>query len=247
MRIVLILAAIVILISLTHSESHEGQYYNRVVNASEILEKIKKGEPVEYQHVIVKGDLDFSLLGLPTYTERTHDNIEFGLHGNKTVISSPIRINDSKIDGILYLNNTLFQKPINFKGSTFNGPRIFNGLKMMLFRGANFGGSIFNSHADFSRSTFNGDANFGFTTFNSFVDFSYSTFNGFADFIEARFKKDVRFWTTNFNGDADFCNVAEYYNIWDMGYAKFHRVVRSQNPIESMLCYPEDVSNKTVW
>jgi hypothetical protein len=62
----LVLAAIVILIGLAQSESEDSQYYNGVVNASEILEKIGKSEPVEYDHVIVRGNLDLNQLGLPT-------------------------------------------------------------------------------------------------------------------------------------------------------------------------------------
>jgi len=38
----------------------------REVQASEILEKIQKGQDVRYDNVVVKGDLDLSKLDLPT-------------------------------------------------------------------------------------------------------------------------------------------------------------------------------------
>ncbi len=49
----------------------------QVIDAGEILAKVQKGQPVEYDHVIVKGDLDLS-------RERLQKNV-----------TSRIRINDS--------------------------------------------------------------------------------------------------------------------------------------------------------
>ena len=51
------------------------------IDAGEILAKIQKGQAVEYDHVIVRGDLDLS-------RERLHKNI-----------TSLIRINDSVFEG----------------------------------------------------------------------------------------------------------------------------------------------------
>jgi len=49
----------------------------RVIPASEILEKIARGEPVEYDDVIVEGDLDLRGLDLLTeHVERTEFEIE---------------------------------------------------------------------------------------------------------------------------------------------------------------------------
>ena len=83
----------------------------RVVPAQEILDKIEKGLPVEYDHVIIKGDLDLSKLDLPKrQVERTSFEIEWlGLSENVTIVSSSIRLNDSTIDGNVYFNNTIFE------------------------------------------------------------------------------------------------------------------------------------------
>ena len=42
------------------TENHENGAGLREIPASEILDKILKGEPVEYDHVIIKGDLDIN-------------------------------------------------------------------------------------------------------------------------------------------------------------------------------------------
>jgi hypothetical protein len=67
-RIVLVLAAMVVLVGVVHGKSDNSQYYNGVVAASEILNSINKSEPVEYDHVIVKGDLDLVKVSLPKET-----------------------------------------------------------------------------------------------------------------------------------------------------------------------------------
>ena len=56
----------------------------REVPASEILAKIEKGEPVEYDNVIIKGDLDIRKLDLPK-------------SDNKPIITSQIKITNSWI------------------------------------------------------------------------------------------------------------------------------------------------------
>ena len=59
-RLNLVLVLALILLPLAGAGSEEGM---RVVPAQEILDKIEMGLPVEYDHVIIKGDLDLSKLG----------------------------------------------------------------------------------------------------------------------------------------------------------------------------------------
>ncbi len=62
----------------------------REVQAREILSKIQNGEPVEYDHVIVRGDLDLSKSDLPErYVSRTTYEIDrLGLSETPKVINS---------------------------------------------------------------------------------------------------------------------------------------------------------------
>lgn len=39
-----------------------AESFERLVLANEILAKIEKGEPIEYDHAILKGDLDIKIL-----------------------------------------------------------------------------------------------------------------------------------------------------------------------------------------
>jgi hypothetical protein len=71
-----------------------------VIQASEILAKIERGEPVEYDGVIVAGDLDISGLELPTeHVDRTEAEKRLGLSDELKVISSQISIINSEIQG----------------------------------------------------------------------------------------------------------------------------------------------------
>ena len=100
-----------------------------VVPAQEILDKIERGEPVEYDHVIVEGDLDLCNLDLPKrHVNRTRDEIEFyGLSENATLVSSPIRLNDSNINGNISFGNAIIGNLVGFSGSAFNGTADFRG------------------------------------------------------------------------------------------------------------------------
>ena len=50
--------ALIILLVLLHPAGAREEEGMRVVPAQEILDRIERGEPVEYDHVIVEGDLD---------------------------------------------------------------------------------------------------------------------------------------------------------------------------------------------
>ncbi len=68
--VVLVLVALPLAV---HGAKNSSENTLREVLASEILEKIQNGEPVEYDHVRVRGDLDVSKLDLPTkHVNRTH-------------------------------------------------------------------------------------------------------------------------------------------------------------------------------
>jgi len=187
----------------------------RVVPAKEILDKIERGEPVVYDHVIVKGDLDLRGLDLPTRrVDRTSNEIEImGLSEIAMVVSSQIAITHSIIEDMVYFNNIIFNYTVGFYGSNFNGIAEFMGSN---FNGtADFRGSEFNGYAYFVGSEFKGDADFRGSEFKGSAAFWDSKFNGDADFEGSEFNGDAAFsgpefngaahsWGSEFNGDANF-------------------------------------------
>lgn len=187
------------------------------VEASEILAKIQKGEPVEYHQVIVKGNLDLSRSML-----------------QKNIITS-VRINDSLFEGFIDFRNVIFDKSLDLSGSNlteggdfrqgrFGGAANFRGT--IFNRTANFRGAIFNGSADFDgvlfrgiqseTTTFWGDLRIGYESrevgtfkfrgamFRGPTSFSGTTFNGNVDFRDGIFSEDAFFIGAKFNGYADF-------------------------------------------
>jgi hypothetical protein len=119
------------------------------VPANEILEKIKKGLPVDYNLIIIPDVLDISSLNMPTkHVHRYRDEMEeMGLKEDLIVIPASIKITKSKINGITGFNNAIFEKGVSFECSEFSG-------------NADFKGSQFIEFADFNGSKFLGSSSF---------------------------------------------------------------------------------------
>jgi hypothetical protein len=158
----------------------------KVIQAREIISKIEKGEPVDYSHVTIKGDLDTSKIDLPS----------------GTYISSSIKITDSVISGLFDLNNIILQKSTNFRGTEFLRPVSFIGTQ---FKGdAIFDDAHFDDHSFFIESEFNNSAQFRYTEFNGFTNFLGAKFKGEQDFHNSRFKESALFRSAVFEGDSNF-------------------------------------------
>jgi hypothetical protein len=135
-----------------------------MIKAEEILEKIEKGKSVEYENIIIYGDLDLHRLDLP-------------LDKNKRkIIKSNIKIEYSEIKGDVFFNHASFSHLVDFDGTVFN-------------KSANFSNSHFHEDAGFSEAQFQGEANFSRAHFGTDANFSRARFND-ADFGRARFDKN---------------------------------------------------------
>ena len=125
-----ILAFMLLMMYLVAALAGGSNGLSREIPASEILTKVEKGEPVEYDHVTIIGDLKLNRMGLPA-----------------------IRINDSTIRGAVHADGVVFSKSVNFKDSYFDGTVTL--INSMFDEGADFRGSIFNGSVDFGYSEFN--------------------------------------------------------------------------------------------
>lgn len=121
----------------------------REVPATEILEKIKKGLPVDYTCIKILDILDISSLNMPTrHVNRYKDEIEeMGLKEDLTVIPASIKITNSKLNGITGFSNAIFKKGVSFKCSEFSGDADFKGSQFIEF--ADFSGSKFRGFSSF--------------------------------------------------------------------------------------------------
>lgn len=200
------------------------------VSASEVLAKIQYSKPVEYNHVVIIGDLDLNKLNLSTrHMDRSYLGNIGSYKGSPMpkdpimLVRSPIRIINSMIDGDVNFNNTIFENPITFDGVRFNrsvtflgsffrGPASFQISKFCEdadflfsnFTGAvSFEGSNFTKKAIFSDSSFNGSVDFGFSSFNGIASFDWSSFDSNTIF-SSDFATDASFDMSHFNGYTSF-------------------------------------------
>lgn len=172
--------------------------YTKIVPASEILAKIEKGEPVEYDHVIIKGDLDLSQLNLTIghINRSLYDTTILGLTNNAKIVTSQIKIINTTIEGNVNFGKTVFYSPIDFSGSNFIGFAIFHGAQFSAYA------NVFSDAAVFS-----GEANFNNARFYDGVDFTGAS--GPTYFMGTEFDKSANFWGT------------KLYNTW-FSRAKFN-------------------------
>ena len=166
-----------------HNKAELGE-----ILASEIFDKIQEGDPVEYDHVIIKGELDLSKLDLPKeHVARTEYQIKtLMLPEESRVVSSPIKITNSQFDAELNFGNNLFRGPVYFNNTTTVG-----------WKNVDFKGATFNEGADFRKATFRGCADFRGATFNENYVFSWTKKQGTDDeklkvFLTKRYHID---WT----------------------------------------------------
>jgi hypothetical protein len=187
-------------------ESRESEVLKEIP-ASEILAKIEKGEPIDYRHVTIKGNLDISKLNLPK--ER-----------GKFLVTSPIKIVSSQMDGNANFYNAFFREGVEFQSSQF-------------IKNTNFSGSIFASNADFGNSQYDGSVSFNKSQFYEDVSFHRSQFLGITNFSNSRFNKDIYFRKSQFSkdlifnrsyfeGDAYF-RESVFYGKADYRKSQFHK------------------------
>jgi len=213
-----------------------------VVQADEILAAIERGEPVDYDGVIVEGDLDLSGMDLPTeHVEIAEEDIEYGgLAEELKVVESSIKITNSELQGNANFSNAVFKEPIFLDGTNFNGHADFKGtnfsesayfskakfsskasfLLSQFSSNAAFWNSQFSSSAEFCEVKFTDYADFSYAKFENYTDFSYAKFENDADFSYAKFEEYADFWGAEFEKDAYFWEIL-FNGDTDFGDAKF--------------------------
>jgi uncharacterized protein YjbI with pentapeptide repeats len=189
------------------------------VSVDSILRNLQEGKPIDYDHVLINGNLDISKLDLAR-------------ENGKLLIKSEIKITKSQINGIINFSEAIFLERINFEESAFAETATFSGARFAkpanffgakFNKRANFRGTEFNLYqmteqtrcadfressfveADFSNAWFRGLVSFssGYTQFKDYVWFNNCKFDGTANFAEANFN-NAYFNGAEFRGNAIF-------------------------------------------
>jgi len=222
-RIVWVMILLIALATMSAAQNPEEM---KMVKVEEIYEKIDNSQPVQYNHVIIIGDLNLTKLYLP-----------IDQNGNKIVASS-IQIKNSVFEANLDFEDSVFLESIDFEGSTFRENAQFSGAQVdgsatfenvqfekdasfykskfkntANFNTVEFGGDVtfhdveFDDDARFYESNFQGDATFDGSNFNGKAYFDGAQFNSYVNFGEVLFGKDVSFYQTKFDWNANFSSA----------------------------------------
>ena len=151
-----------------------------VIRAQEIIEKIKDGDAVDFDHVRVEGNLNLS----------TFD------------IKKSIIIRNSVISEFADFSYATFEDYVNFESTTFQDDATF---RLANFKEVStFTRTQFKKSAYFSEVQFNEEANFNMAEFVGPLYFYHSLFLGYSNFRESTFNDLAFFWLTQFLDGADF-------------------------------------------
>ena len=235
-KALLFLFCIQIFAAITSFCAAQSESSPSAVNASEILGKIERGEPVFYTDKIIEGDISLANLNLDEIRNARNEFSEaevlsVGLSKNPKVVRSQISLKNCLVKGDLDFSNALIQEPISFLGSTmlervdFNGSRFNQNANFRVTRfnrSAYFLRSEFNSSADFVWSRFNQSAYFQKSRFNQYSYFRNSRFNQYADFSESRFNQSIDFRKSRFNQYANF-GGSQFNQSADFSESRFNQ------------------------
>ncbi len=208
-----------------------------VVQASEILEKIEKGEPVNYDNRVIEGninirdpkDLDISMKEIRSQISIQYCLIKSEVDFSNVLFGESVSFNNSTFLARANFNNSFFNKNAKFDGVRFNNGGNFT--QALFFRDACFSWARFNQDAKFMDAGFVGNLDFGDANFNHIADFSRAIHIKFANFHGVSFNGTANFQGANFmhgsfsdavfNGTADFSNVL-FRSTFDFANAVFN-------------------------
>ena len=209
----LILVIMVCLIVLSVAEGANEPL--RLIHASEVLDKIKSGQPAEFDNCAIVDDLNLSALKIEGPIHFKHTLFQNSVFFESTIFNTTADFRDSTFNRIADFNNATFNNYADFRSSKFNSTTDSHNY-------ADFSYSKFNSIADFSDSKFYRDAYFLYSTLNSSAVFSSSKFNNEVYFDFSKFKSSAIFSSSRFNSNAAFC-YSKFKSTADFNDSKFYR------------------------
>lgn len=213
-------------------------YAQKQVSARDIFQAIDKNQSVQYDGVVVTGDLDFTEL-----SNRKVKKEKGGWEEIKTTVEVPVVFRNCTFKGdvIAYKNlqengskTKVFNIEINNGGVTYSADFRENAIfenctfengsefKYSTFsKVANFAGSKFAEQANFKYAKFRQDAFLANIRFDDYANFKYADFAHKADFKDVRFHDSADFKYAEFDERVDFTG-SRFQRHADFKYADFH-------------------------
>jgi len=179
-----------------------------IIPAEKVQKAIENGDDIDFdEKVTISGNLDIKTWNLPEITSQC-------LGGRRKLVSSSIKIRNSKIKGYVDFSSSWFLKPLEFINTDFGSHVDFSKSKL---DNIGFGGSVFLSEhtTRFTDTLFLKNAIFGGVSFRA------------VDFERAKFYATTRFDGSNFDySQFDNC---EFYGRTSFTHAQFDGIAFFSN------------------
>ena len=189
------------------------------VAASDVVERIVAGDPVELRGTLLRGDLAVprtTRVMAPFRCRQCHLTGSF--RAPEVVFGRALDLEGSVIDGEMDLSGTCFDDWANFDGSRVVGPTLLRGARFaeaLSAREARFGGTL-----SLDRARVDGPVSFARADFGDMAIFTGTEFAARADFGQSHYAAEARFEDVVFSGSATF-SLAEFASRASFERAEF--------------------------
>ncbi|TVZ57355.1 pentapeptide repeat protein [Lutibacter sp. Hel_I_33_5] len=192
-------------------------FAQKTVDASSILQDLKKGKNVSLQNATITGVLDLTYMdeALPNLPKRKRWWNNNGSNEIKKLIESKVSfVNCTFEDDVLayipdedsgYTFIASFEDEVIFKDCVFEQKAMFKYSKFE--KNTDFSGSKFERDNTFKYAKFDRNISFSNTTFNEPATFKYAKFNRNVSFANSIFKETTTFKYTKFSDGVSFNNT----------------------------------------
>jgi len=191
----------------------------KTVDAKDIIAKLNTGDPVRYENVTIRGELDFTSVKDRERVEvKNSDGYEIHCHipqdisfsnciftadvtGYRegfypkapafAVFHGKVECKECEIKGQWAFRHSVFKKAADFTGTVFFQDPTFRHVRFL--RKADFENTEFREAADFRHTSFRSEANFRAAVFKGRADFRHCTVLGKSNFNDADFQRSADF------------------------------------------------------
>ena len=198
-------------------------FAQKTIEASDLMEDIKKGKTISVNNTTVVGTLDFTFMeetsadlpekrkwwnngGDNTIKKRIKNKISFT---NVTFEDDVLAYIPTEGSGYTFIAN--FEDDVIFKNCTFKRKALF---KYSKFDGnTSFEGTNFDDENTFKYAKFDNFVSFEATSFSETATFKYTKFLNGVSFNNANFREDLNIKYTKVSGKFDITNMKVAYDI----------------------------------
>ena len=246
--LIICLSIIIIVCNVGFGANLEESPQTQKVSAEDILDQLRNGSDVSYDHVLIYGDLELQDPQNKSGSEeeglrdQSADMINSSIRITRSIFNGNVKLENKIFKNIARLENNVFIGDVHFNGSKFMHETSFNGskfkksafflkskffnsmsLRRILFEGyCGFDAAVFEEKASLRGVSFLGDTSFSKTVFENSTTFEDSSCRGNFSFYKTSFMKEVNFLRSRLEGKQNLFSKAVFSDSANFGESTFN-------------------------